>query len=179
MIYLIGGPPRAGKSLLAQRFIERRPMPSFSCDFTYNMEQVKQLSGFEHAGILEKAHSYYPVLQQLISNINHRTEHCLIEGEVILPEHVLELAKDYDIKACFIGLSDTSMEKIIEHSGYFNWPKYKLENNLEHEVSNLVERTVARSKIIEEECLKYDQPYFDLSGDYAKRQTDALVHLLG
>lgn len=154
-------------------------MMSFSCDFTYNMEQVKQLSGFEHAGILEKAHSYYPVLQQLISNISYRTEHCLIEGEVILPEHVFKLAKDYDIKACFIGVSDTSTEKIIEHGGYFNWPKYKLENNLQHEVLDLAERTIARSKIIEEECKKFNQPYFDLRGDYAKQQAAALDFLLG
>jgi len=179
MIYLIGGPPRAGKSTLAQQFISRRPMPSFSCDFTYDMDQVKQLSGFEHAGIIEKADAYFPVLQQLILNVSRRAENCLIEGEVILPHHIAELEKDYDIKACFIGLSDTSIEDIIKYGGYFNWPKYKLENDLGHEVSHLVERTIERSKIIENECVKYGQTYYDLSGNYLSQQSAALGFFLG
>lgn len=179
MIYLIGGSPRAGKSLLAQRFISQKPINSFSCDFTYDMDQVVQLSGFAGAGIIEKGEAYFPILKQLVHNISYRTEDCIIEGEVILPQHILELAKGYDVRACFVGLSDTSMEKIIKHGGYFNWPRYKLENNLEHEVSELVERIITQSRVIENECIKYDQPYFDLSGNYTKRQTAALDFLLG
>lgn len=179
MIYLIGGPSRVGKSILAQRFIEHRPIPSFSCDFTYDMEQVRQLPGFRNAGIIEKANAYYPVLKELISSISYRSEHCIIEGEVILPRHIIELSKEYDIRACFIGLSDTSIEDIVEYGGFFNWPQYKIENNLEQEIQGLAERTTARSKIIEDECNKYSQHYFNLSGNYEEAQAAALGYLLG
>lgn len=179
MIYLIGGPPRAGKSLLAQRFISRKSINSFSCDFTYDMDQVTQMPGFSGADIIEKGEAYFPILKQLVHNISYRTEDCIIEGEVILPRHIVELAKDYEIRACFIGLSDTTIEKIIEYGGYFNWPKYKLENNLESELSDLKEHVVRRSKIIEKDCAKYTQQYFDLAGDYEEQQDKALSYLLG
>lgn len=179
MLYLIGGPPRAGKSQLSQLFIKQRPMYSLSCDFTYDLNITTDTPNFAHLDILEKGEAYYPVLKQLVSNINRQAENCLIEGEVILPRHAAELSASYTIRVCFLVLSQPTIEDIIKHGGHFNWPLFKLSNGMQDEVDDLVELTKERSKIVKEECLKYKQTYFDLSlGNFEEQQQIALNYLL-
>lgn len=179
MIYLIGGAPRVGKSQLLQKFIVQKPMPSLSCDFLYDLEQVKMLDGFSGAGIIEKGELFYPTLQQLLSNVSLRSENTAIEGEVILPRHIVELSDSYDIRACFIGFSKVNFEQILEFGGFFNWPQYKLDHNLQHEVADLAERTVQRSSVIQAECEKYGMRYFDMATDYITTQREVVKYLLG
>ncbi len=177
MIYLIGGAPRVGKSLLASRLINAKPMPSFSLDFLYNLSQVKTLKGFGGAPILEKGRLFYPTLKELLVDVERRSEDCVIDGEVILPEFIPELSKLYSIRCCFLGLSKTDIETIVKHGGHFNWPQWKLENGYEAEVKDLAERTVSRSLVIEKEAKKYGLPYFDLSTEYEQTSKAALSRL--
>jgi hypothetical protein len=174
MIYLIGGAPRVGKSQLMQKIIELRPMPSFSCDFLYDLSQVKALSNFDNAGILEKGRLFYPTLKEMLINISYRVQDCVIEGEVILPEHVADLSKLYDIKSCFLGLSATNIKLIIANGGSFNWPQWKIDDGRGQEVIDLAERTISRSLVISQQAIKYDQPYFDLAKDYDINMQHAL-----
>lgn len=178
MIYLIGGAPRVGKSQFMQKLVERKPMPSFSCDFLYDLKQIKNLDDFGAADILEKGRSFLPALKELLINVALRAEDCVIEGEVILPEFIPELAKTYKIRCCFLGLSEANLEDIISHGGFFNWPQYKIDNNLEQEVATLAERTVRRSRTIQSEAEKYKLPYFDLANNYSLASETALESLL-
>lgn len=179
MLYLIGGPPRAGKSQFASRVVLVKPMASFSLDFLYNLEQVRTLPGFERAPLLEKGRLFYPTLKEILVDVHRRAEDCVIDGEVILPEFIPELAQRYAIRCCFLGLSATSLETILKHGGYFNWPEWKLQNGLEHEVEDLAVLTAQRSAIIQQEAAKYDLPYFDLAPGYQKATAAALKQLLG
>ncbi len=63
MIYLIGGAPRTGKSLLAQKIVVTHPMPSLSCDFLYDLTQVKNINNFAGADLITKGTLFYPTLQ--------------------------------------------------------------------------------------------------------------------
>ena len=179
MIYLIGGPPRVGKSLLAKKFVSVKAMYAFSCDFTYDTYDFTATVKFKRADIVEKGNMFYPKLEELVGNIVRQTENCVIDGEVILPHHVVALSKKHNIRACFLGLSDTSLDKILTYGGHFNWPKHKLENGMESEVIGLAKLTAVRSEIIESECLKHGQPYLDLAvGDYDEGIQKALQILI-
>lgn len=178
MIYLIGGAPRVGKSRLATKLVAAKPMPFFSLDFLYNLEQVKQISGFKKAPILKKGRLFYPTLKELIVDVDRRSKDCVIEGEVVLPEFIPELSREYEIQSCFLGLSQTSIESIISHGGHFNWPLWKQENGRRNEVDGLAERTVSRSLEIQEEAYKYNLPYYDLAIDYDQKSKEALHSLL-
>lgn len=178
MMYLIGGPPRVGKSQLAERLVTEKPMASFSLDYLYDLSQVRDLDGFSGAPILEKGRLFYPTLKELLVNVHLRSRDCVIEGEVILPEFIAELSEVYEIKSCFLGLSSTSMEAILGHSGHFNWPQWKLDNGYEEEVKDLAQRTASRSLIIESEAKKHGQAYFDLSADYQAARKKAIYYLL-
>ena len=166
MIYLIGGAPRVGKSQLVQKFIESTPIASFSCDFLYDLQQIKDLKSFSSADILEKGRLFYPTLEEILINVSYRVEDCIIEGEVILPEQIAKLSKIYSIRSCFIGLSSTSLETILKYGGSFNWPQWKIEDGHEDEIDSLADRTIRRSAIIEAQAKEYDLPYFDLARDY-------------
>jgi hypothetical protein len=178
VIYLIGGAPRVGKSLLTHKLIAQKPMPAFSLDFLYNLSQVRNISGFSGASILNKGRLFYSTLEELLVNVNLRSENCVIDGEVILPEFIEELSEKYTIRCCFLGLSSASLETIIEHGGYFNWPNWKLDNGHGDEVKDLAERTVSRSLVIRNEAQKYGVPYCDLAADYEQTSIAALNHLL-
>ncbi len=166
MIYLIGGAPRTGKSLLAQKIVATHPMSSLSCDFLYDLTQVKNINNFAEADLITKGTLFYPTLQELLINVSRRSENCVIDGEVILPQFIPELATKYNIKSCFIGLPVTNLDTILTHGGYFNWPKWKLENGLATEINDLAEQTINKSLIIKTEAQKYNLPYFDLTENY-------------
>lgn len=174
MLYLIGGSPRVGKSILAQKLIQRHPMTSFSCDYLYKLDQIRHLFKFSDADIIEKGEEFFPVLKELLEVVNERSEDSVIEGEVILPRHVYELSKVYEIRSCFLGLSEASLDTIIKYGGFFNWPK----NKSKEEVADLAEKIIARSKIIRNECAQYGLNYFDMARDYKHVQKEAIAYLL-
>jgi hypothetical protein len=178
MLYLIGGAPRVGKSLFLEKLIIANPMPSFSCDFLYDLEQVRKLEEFTAADILTKGRLFFPTFNELLLNVTLRSESCAIEGEVILPEHIPQLREKYEVKCCFLGLSETSLESILEYAGYFNWPQYKLQTDRDQEVIDLAERTMSRSKVIKDQCETYGLPYFDLAADYSATMEVALASLV-
>lgn len=178
MIYLIGGAPRTGKSGLVQQLITRKPISSLSTDFLYDLDQVRAITNFDKLDVLKKGEVFFPILERIIGNIQRQSENCVIDGDVILPRHADFLSKKYEIRACFLGLSEASIEEIIQHGGHFNWPKYKLENGMAKDVEGLVERTIQKSEIIASECVKYDQYYLDLSADFTLGQARALRYLL-
>lgn len=178
MIYLIGGAPRVGKSQLAAELVAVKPMPSFSLDFLYNLSQIRKLPDFDNAPILEKGRMFYPTLKEILVDVRRRSKDCLIDGEVILPEFISELSEKYDVRCCFLGISKTDLQTIVKHGGYFNWPKWKLENGYQDEVKDLAERTVSRSLIIQEQANKFNLSYFDLSDNYSGTSKQALNYLL-
>ncbi len=153
-------------------------MPSFSLDFLYNLKQVATIQDFGGAPILEKARLFYPTLKELLVDVKRRSENCIIDGEVIIPEFIPELSEKYSIKCCFLGLSEANLDTILKHGGYFNWPKWKLENGFDNEVNDLAERTVSRSLIIQKEAEKYNLPYYDLAINYNHASKAALHSLL-
>lgn len=178
MIYLIGGAPRVGKSQMANMLIAQKPMLSLSCDLLYDLDQVKNLDGFEHADILEKGRAFYPTLKQLLVNISLRAQDCVVEGEVILPEFIPELENMYELRSCFLGLSSTSLDSIVANGGFFNWPKYKIDHHQADEVRTLAQRTVKRSAIIRESCENLGLKYFDMANTYEQTRQEAIKYLL-
>lgn len=67
----------------------------------------------------------------------------------------------------------------MTHGGYFNWPKWKLENGLATEINDLSEQTINKSLIIKTEAQKYNLPYFDLTENYNLGIKLAIKSLLG
>lgn len=161
MLYLIGGPPRMGKSTLAQKLLKEQTIPYVSTDgLTVMLKPMGEPSFYSP----EKAARLYPVLETFISRMLKVCPDYTIEGDAFSPHHVDALRENHELRAIFFTMSQVSKDDIIQYAKYDNWASSDTESQLD----DLVNRITDASKIIQEECLRLDIPCFDLSNNYEK-----------
>ncbi len=149
MIYIIGGAPRVGKSIIAKRIAESNqtsfistddvcdkaieslsdeerkikfPLPGFSgtaSENTLTPEERVQLS-------IISAKSLEPDIHRIILEALTKDESLVIEGVHFLPEYVRELITNYGtdkVKALFMGLRDieAAIDGIMKNTSPDNW----------------------------------------------------------
>jgi 2-phosphoglycerate kinase len=107
MIYLLGGPMRVGKSLIARRFRERASISVISTD---DISRVLR-DGAPHLGITyempiaKECEALWPFIRALISIRLDRDEPLLIEGAGISPRRAAQAQQEFvgGVRACFVG----------------------------------------------------------------------------
>ncbi|MDB5259086.1 MAG: hypothetical protein JWO73_294 [Candidatus Taylorbacteria bacterium] len=149
-LYLIGGSPRSGKTIIFKEMINRKPMIAISSDalresarYTLTEEpfvSIQKLSfegdvSFHRAGenkdISHAKHFSYDIDQEeltwkaivgLINFYDRKSGNSLIiEGMAITPERVKSLSlKNLKIKAAFVGFTDDSHLKNILEYAHAN-----------------------------------------------------------
>lgn len=178
MIYLIGGAIRTGKSALAHKVLLGKNVSVISTDIIIGllMDFVKpQDSSDTRSCIVKKAENFFPYLKKVIKvNTVLGVKDYVYEGDIILPEHVSSLAKEYEIKTCFLGFSNITVDLLKQYVGNHQW----LDELSEVKFNQLPQRIMDDSKYIEEECKKYGLKYFDLSEDYNKQHELAYNYLV-
>lgn len=178
MIYLIGGSIRSGKSSLAQKILKNNKISVISTDVIVGLlvNFVKpQDPSDPRPYFFKKAENFFPHLKQFIkTNSVIGVTDFVYEGDIILPEQVAILAKEYEIKSYFLGFSDINLDLLKEHAGNHRW----LDELSEEKLNELPKRIIDTSKFIEEECKKYGFKYFDLSIDYEKQHQLAYEYLM-
>ncbi|MEK7617133.1 MAG: hypothetical protein AAB414_03695 [Patescibacteria group bacterium] len=165
MIYLIGGAIRTGKSNLANKILQSKRISVVSTDVIIGLvkDYVKKDFGDPRPNFIQKAENFYPFLKEFVRvNLILGIKDYVFEGDIILPEQVALLAKEYEVKSCFLGFSDISLELLKKHAGNHQW----LDELSDGELNQLPQRIVDMSQFIKDECKKYNQKYFDLSTDY-------------
>ncbi len=177
VIYLIGGVGRAGKSTLATKLIEAKPMPCVPTDALVSMLKAGAPKlGMKH-GSPRSANKFEKFFYGLTGTLNHAWTDAVIEGDFVLPRFTTQLRKqEIDFVACFIGLSKVTHRQLIDFEGSNKW--YSLENTEgRREARRFI---IERSRTIENACYDLDLPYFDMSaGDYKRQQKRVLRYLLG
>lgn len=167
VVILIGGVGCAGKTLMAQKLLEKYKYPYLSldhlkmglyragigCGFTpYN--------NFEYIG--EKL---WGILKGIIMTNIENKQNIIIEGCYILPQKVGEMESEYsrEIISFYIGFSESYIKKcfsskilkhrnVIEARGYEEentWESYALDNLKMHDL-----------------CGKHKARYFEIASDY-------------
>jgi 2-phosphoglycerate kinase len=190
MIYIIGGAPRVGKSIVAKRIAERThaalistddicdkamgelseeerkitfPMPEFSgtaSENTLTPDQRVKLS-------LISAKSLESEIDHLISNALTRNESLVIEGVHLLPNDVRELLSKYGtekFKTLFIGSTDVDnvVDGIMKNTGANNWLR---ESNADV-IRQVAEFVSAFSQYVKAEADKNDLSYQERAADF-------------
>lgn len=179
MIYLIGGSIRTGKSKLAHKILQNKKISVISTDVIIGllMDYVKpQDDSDTKPYFVKKAENFFPGLKKFIQvNAVLGIKDFVYEGDIILPEQVAILVKEYKLKACFLGFSNINIDLLKQHVGNHKW----LDELSEEKLSELPKRIINTSKFIEYECKKYRFKYFDLSIDYDKKHELAYKYLMG
>src|SRR5437868_12295090 len=114
MIYLVGGPPRVGKSTLALIALEEAGIPYCSTDMIVGMLEVAApelgvCHGF-HAG---KVDSMTGLLTHFVRCADIGNDAYLIEGDVITPSFVKLIAPQVSgLSAVFLGNTSLTVEDL-------------------------------------------------------------------
>lgn len=165
MIYLVGGPPRCGKSTLAQWLCDRRAVPWISTD-----PVVQVLGAFDarlrDVGDEERfaqfARRLWPHLRTFILHASTCMEDLTVEGDSFLPEQCAALAAELPVVPCFLGRSRTSVAELETRAGHNDWL-----SDAPPEIRNrMPEWITRRSRLIAGQCADLGLPYVDLAGDW-------------
>lgn len=123
LIYLIGGAPRAGKSILAQQVAAKLKIGWISTDLLVQVIRVNNdalpkaewNATPEH--ITATAEWFYPYLDRFVWGVDSMADSYLIEGVGFLPAQVEQLAAQYPVRSVFLGCAKMTFERFDQFPG--------------------------------------------------------------
>lgn len=171
MIYLIGGAPRVGKSVLCQQVAAKLRAGWISTDLLVDQLRVKAVEGVKKTwdatpeAIQQNAEWFFPCFERFVWGANSMADDYVIEGVDFLPAHVKQLAMRFAIRAVFLGLSSMTLARFDQFPGrsrgYSALPE-DLRRQFAHDVPKW-------SAFIQQECERHGCAYIDMAGNFAQR----------
>ncbi len=169
---MIGGPPRMGKSSLAQLILKKHSIPYVSTDgLTVMLKPIGQPSFYSP----EKSKRFFPYLELFIDRMTKSAPHYLIEGDAFNPLHIKKLQEKYEIKSVFLTMSKITPQSIINNEKFDRWA----DNIDEDKLAYLCERITGASKDINTQCEQTGMVCVDLSNNYEHQFKSAYEYLMG
>lgn len=175
MIYLIGGAPRSGKTLLAQRLARKLGAGWISTDLLRDLVKVKIDEGppvvwdASPQAIIAWADWFFPCLNRFVWGVNSLSDHYIIEGVHFLPIQAAELGDRFSIRALFIGCSTMSVDKLDQFPGR-SQGYAALPSGIKEQIAADVPLW---SRFIEREANKVGYPFLDMADDFERHVTRA------
>jgi 2-phosphoglycerate kinase len=171
MIYLVGGAPRAGKSILGQQLAATLKIGWISTDLLQEVLRVNNHDGTEAAwtaapeAIVAAAEKFFPCLERFVWGVSSMAESYVIEGVNVLPVQVRQLSMQYRVRSVFLGCSEMTLERFDRFPGrsrgYASLP--------EEMRRQIVDDVPLWSKFIQQEAKQFGYPYIDMSNDFPSR----------
>ncbi|MDF2590275.1 MAG: 2-phosphoglycerate kinase [Anaerocolumna sp.] len=167
MVILIGGVSCSGKTLMAQRLLEKYKIPYLSIDhIKMGLIRGNKYCDFKATdsddSITEKL---WPIVKGIIKTNIENGQHIIIEGCYIPPDQICDFEPDYlkHIISLYIGFSKDYLEKnfisgIVEHRSEIEQKDYDDYMNLENFLNmhtNLKER-----------CFQHNAKFFEIQENY-------------
>ncbi len=183
MLYILGGAPRSGKTLLSRRILYEKCIPFFPIDSLVGAlkESATALYVNHEVPFIPKAENIWKLTKPLFEFFIFNEDQYLLEGDPILPLQVDELVQaKYKVRACFMGFNKQRPEdklKLLRRygKGRKDWTNDVSDEQLEF----LIPKMVEFSLYLEKECKKYNIPYFDVSEDFNGARDKAFKYLVG
>jgi hypothetical protein len=174
MIYLVGGAPRAGKSILGQRLCTTLKVGWISTDLLMELLRVANAAGrkmkwdADREAITASAEWFFPYLERFMWGVSSLADHYVIEGVDFLPAQVAQLSTQYAIRAVFLGCSRLTLEDFNQFSGRSGYGS--LPEALRRQI---VEDVPRWSAFIRQEAERFGYAYFDMVSDFSQRLAEA------
>jgi hypothetical protein len=175
MIYLIGGAPRAGKSILGQQISAQLKAGWVSTDLLMELLRVNKAEGIkvewnaDPEAITSNAEWFFPYLERFIWGVNSMAENYVIEGVDFLPAQVMQLSTQYPIRCLFLGCSRITLPTFDQFPG-----RSRGYSSLPEEMRRQIVRDVPQwSEFIRQEAERAGYPYTDMSDDFHSRLREA------
>ncbi len=175
MIYLIGGAPRAGKSILGQQVAAKLRIGWISTDLLFtilgitNVEGIKTEWDAAPEAITVNAEWFYPYLERFVWGASSLADSYLIEGVDFLPAQVKQLSAQYQLQAVFLGCSKMTLGHFDQFPGRSHGY-----NGLPEELRRQFAKDVPLwSEFIRQECERFGYPYIDTIHDFPRQLAQA------
>jgi hypothetical protein len=172
---LVGGAPRAGKSILGQRLCTTLKVGWVSTDLLMELLRVANAAGRKMKwdaapeAITANAEWFFPYLERFIWGVSSFADHYVIEGVDFLPAQVAQLSTQYLIRTVFLGCSRMTLEGFTQFpgrsQGYVNLP--------EAQRRQIVEDVPRWSAFIRQEAERFGYTYVDMVSDFSQRLAEA------
>jgi hypothetical protein len=175
MIYLIGGAPRSGKTLLSQHLAARLKIGCISTDILVDLLRFHGVRGpveewnASPEAVVASAEWFYPTLERFVWGTGSMADSYVIDGVNFLPNHVVQLSQHYLVRSLFLGSSRMTLE-VFDHfpgrsRGYADLPE---------EMRQQFAQDVPRwSEFIRAEAERFGCTYIDTSDDFEARMKEA------
>lgn len=163
MIILIGGESHGGKTLMAQRLLEKYKISYLSIDHI-KMGLIRGLDKCEFTALDKDekiSKKLWGVIKGIINTCIENNQNLIIEGCYLPPDKVKEIISE-KIIAVYIGFSKEYLEgkfnNILEFENIIekrNYPE-------DREKSDYIEANLK----LKEKCIENNLPYFEINNDY-------------
>ena len=180
MIYLIGGAPRTGKSILSQRLATQLKIGWISTDLLIELLRAGCVQGAKTEWdatpemVKAAAEWFFPYLERFLWGVSSMAESYVIEGVDFLPTQVAQLSVQYPIRSLFLGCSYMTLDRFEQFPGrsrgYAGLPE-ALKKQIVHDVP-------LWSAFIQQEATRFGYPYADMSQDFSVRLIEAEALLM-
>jgi hypothetical protein len=177
-LYLIGGPPRTGKTTLAKRILRERGIPWASTDAVRDTVSPV-VPGLVEAGRLgeppePEADLLVPFIVRFALDMAYVAGGAyVVEGIGFLPRDVHRFERHGDdVRAVFVGFSDVTLASIDLHAPH-SWQATATDD----ERTRLVPWILDSSERYRADAAAHRQPYVDLSPDFEAGHDAALERL--
>ena len=191
MIYLIGGAPRVGKSIIATRLAKllsgrlisidelekqsnRPAVVFFSSNPAENTLTPKELVDT----LVSEANLLHDDINRILRKAKDRNENVIIEGVHILPEYVMsyaEILNTENVKSIFIGSTNTELvlQGMAQNTGSNNWLK-DFGKTVRKQIALF---TNAFSNYLISEAQKYKTPYKERSLNFQEDMSNIIKEM--
>jgi len=175
MVYLIGGAPRAGKTILAQRLSSKLHAGWISTDLLLPLLGMTNVAGIKTGwdaapeAVTASAEWFFPYLEQFIWSVSLMAEHYIIEGVDFLPAQVGQLSAQYQIRVVFLGCSSMTMEMLDQFPGHSVGYSY-LPEAMRRQIAQDVP---LMSEFFRQQAERFGYPYIDMVSEFPKRLQEA------
>jgi hypothetical protein len=179
VLMLLGGPPRCGKTLLAERVASERRIGWLSADTIRDVVNMLLPSLYESGGPGRapdrEADLFFPYLERVAESCSYLVEEYLIEGVGFMPRHAAALGTRIELRAVFVGMTHVRLDTLLATEGRNRWHRELDEATLAG-VPTWIE---SWSRQLAEECAQHNMPYVELADDFAGGLERARRLLLG
>jgi len=175
MIYLIGGAPRVGKTILSQRLCVTLKVGWISTDLLMDLLRVANVPGRKMKwdaapeAIRASAEWFFPYLERFIWGVTSLADDYVIEGVDFLPAQVVQLSTQYPMRAVFLGCSHMTLAGFTQFpgrsKGYVNLPEARRRQ--------IVEDIPRWSAFIRQEAERFGYVYVDMADDFSQCLAEA------
>jgi hypothetical protein len=180
VIHVIGGAPRVGKTLVAERVARDIGASWISTDVLRTTIEVgvPDLSHIEWgdvAGVPRHAERFFPFIERFVWGVSSLKAAYVIEGVDFMPEQIVRLGKKFAVRSVFIGNSEMTAELLETHLGRQPWLAGTSTEQFQLMASHIVQHTA----LVQKECARLGLPFVDMAGDFSERSRQAAALLVG